>query len=363
MLKPFAVENLRVGMKVGRDVTDMDSGMLIAAGTVLDQGQIDILRERSVYVVYVREEEKTDRIPGRESLLDAGYVGTYQLAYSRIRKLLNTAAVTGVLDEGLLIDLEDTVMKNMSDGARAVSQIHNMERAGEYLYHHSLHVAILAALMGAWLDWKPRERRELVGGALLHDLGKLKIDAEILNKKGSLTPDEFAVVKQHPDFGIDMLDWDGMRERRHDGIRNCILQHHERCDGSGYPYGCRKDSISSYGRVMAILDIYDAMASDRVFVNRHSPFDIFKVMFEDMTMGKLDPEYTVAFMRQICRDMIGNWVLLSNGVKGRIVYIAESRVTSLPLIQTVKNEFIDLNARTDLRIESILTAREAESED
>lgn len=362
MLKPYAVENLRVGMKVGRDVTDLDCGMLIASGTVLDQSQIDILQERSVFVVYIKEEEKLADIPGRESLLDEGYVGTYQMAYSRIRKLLNSAYATGKLDEDLLIDLEDTVMKNMSDGAMAVSQIHNMERVGEYIYHHSLHVAILAALMGEWLDWKPRERRELVGGALLHDLGKLKVEAEILNKKGSLTPEEYDIVKQHPDLGMDMLDWDGMRDRRHQGIRDCILQHHERCDGSGYPYGCRRENISPYGRVMAVLDIYDAMASDRVFVNRHSPFDIFKVMFEDMSLGKLDPEYTVAFMRQVCRDMIGNWVLLSNGVKGRIVYIAESRVTSLPLIQTVMNEFIDLNVRTDLHIESILTAKEAGAE-
>ena len=358
MLQPYAVENLRVGMKVGREVSDMD-GMLLSAGTILDQKMIDVLSERMVFLVYIDESGPAVEIPGKEHLVDNDYADTYKLAYSRIRKLLNSTAETGELDEKLLISIEDTVMKRMANGARAVTQIHNMERSGEYLYHHSLHVAILAALMGEWLGWKAAQKRELVGGALLHDLGKLRIDPALLNKKEPLSDEEFRLIKQHPEFGVEMIDWDGLGNKFvHKGLMGCILEHHERCNGSGYPQGLRHNEISPFGRVLGILDIYDAMASDRVFAHRHSPFEVFKILEDDMSTGKLDPEYTVIFMRQICRDMIGNWVELSNGDKGRIVYIAESRVTSLPLVQTIKDEFIDLNARTDLHIVSILTANE-----
>ena len=174
-----------------------------------------------------------------------------------------------------------------------------------------------------------------------------------------ITEEEFATVRRHPAYGFEMMRQSAAEV--HEGIKKGIMQHHERCDGSGYPEGLRRGEISPYGRLIAILDIYDAMAADRVYARRRSPFDIFKVLTEDMTAGRLDPEYTVYFMRQVCRSLIGNWVLLSNGDRGRIVYIAESRVTALPMVQTVHDEFIDLEQRKDIRVEALLTAQEAES--
>jgi HD-GYP domain-containing protein (c-di-GMP phosphodiesterase class II) len=73
-------------------------------------------------------------------------------------------------------------------------------------------------------------------------------------------------------------------------IMQGVLQHHERCDGSGYPSGLKGDKISKFGKILAILDIYDAMASDRVFAKRKSPFDVFSTLYDDILDGKLDTE-------------------------------------------------------------------------
>jgi putative nucleotidyltransferase with HDIG domain len=245
-----------------------------------------------------------------------------------------------------------------ADGAKAISQIHNMERAGAYLFHHSLHVGILAALMGSWLEWDQDRREELTLAGLLHDVGKLSIDRALLDKTDPLTAEEFAYIKRHTEFGIAMLKNAG--ENRQE-VLNGAAQHHERCDGSGYPQGLEGEQISVIGRIIAFLDIYDAMASDRAFVPRYSPFDAFEAMADDTLSGKLDPVYTVQFMRQTCRALIGTWVELSNGVRGRIVYIPESRIVAKPMIHTVHDEFIDLEVHTDLKVKAILTAAELDA--
>ena len=101
------------------------------------------------------------------------------------------------------------------------------------------------------------------------------------------------------------------------------------------------------------------MAADRSYARRHSPFDIFQILMDDILAGRLDTRYGIPFIRNLCRDLNGSWVKLTTGEKGRIVYIDESRVSSLPIVQTTKNKFYDLNKEKDVHIEQILTAEEA----
>ena len=141
-------------------------------------------------------------------------------------------------------------------------------------------------------------------------------------------------------------------------ILSGVLHHHERCDGSGYPNRLRGDQISDFGKIIGILDIYDAMAANRSYAKRNSPFDIFKVLYDDVLGGKLDTRFGILFMRNFRRALNGNWVGLNDGRRAKIVYIDEARVTDQPVVQTLKNEFIDLNRKPDLKVEALLTAQE-----
>ena len=359
MVQAYAIENLRAGMRVGRDVLSENGEVLLSKGQILTRESICSLLERPIYSIYVDEDAEVVDIPGKEHLLDAGYVACYERAHERVKRLLLNLAAEGRLDRGLLdVIVADINHDLAADGAKAISQIHNMERAGAYLFHHSLHVGILAALMGSWLEWDQDRREKLTLAGLLHDVGKLSIDRALLDKTDPLTAEEFAYIKRHTEFGIAMLKNAG--ENRQE-VLNGAAQHHERCDGSGYPQGLEGEQISVIGRIIAFLDIYDAMASDRAFVPRYSPFDAFEAMADDTLSGKLDPVYTVQFMRQTCRALIGTWVELSNGVRGRIVYIPESRIVAKPMIHTVQDEFIDLEVHTDLKVKAILTAAELEA--
>ncbi|MBR1859505.1 MAG: HD domain-containing protein [Selenomonadaceae bacterium] len=359
MLRAQSVDTLRTGMKVGRNVLDLDGKLLIKSGTVLTMDQIKTLTGKNVFSVYidVPEEEIHTDVIGHEYLLDGDYVERYKKTYSRVQNIYYKLGRENTLD---MNDLEEVISKDnineLCDGATAVSQIHNMTRDGDYVIHHATNVGILAGLMAKWMHASWDKTRELVMAGLLSEVGKMKVPREILEKTGKLDKEELDKVKRHVDYGYDMLKLSAIKQ--HKDVLLAILQHHERCDGSGYPNRLKADAICNYAKIVAILDIYDAMAANRSYAKRNSPFDVFKILYEDVLNGKLDTKYSILFISKLCHSLNGNWVGLSDGQRAKIVYIDESRVTSLPIVQTIKNEFIDLNKRHDIKIEALLTANE-----
>lgn len=357
MLKVYAVENLRSGLVVGRDIMEENGNVLISTGTVLTKEMIYGLLDRPIFSVYIEEKEPSAAIVGQEHLLDDEYISCYNDAYAKLEKIFQKLAEKGQFDAAELQDLMDE--KNfmvLSDGAKAVSQIHNMEYKEPYLIHHCLHVGILAGLMAKWLGFSILDQYNLVIAGLFLDIGKLRVPLEVLDKNGKLTDEEFELVKKHAQFGHDMISMTTLNANQ--DIMKGVLQHHERCDGSGYPRQLTAENISSFGKILAILDMYDAMASDRVFAKRRSPFDVFATLYDDILDGKLDTEYGVQFIKHLCHSLNGNWVGLSNGEKARIVYLDESRIRSLPVVQTLGGEFIDLGKNRDIKVTCILTANE-----
>lgn len=296
--------------------------------------------------------------PNKERLLDPYYVALYDNVMKMLGKLLSPQSVSKGLDLdaiGLLI--ADRQLEQLCDGARAVAQIHNMNREGSYLLHHSLHVAILAGLMGRWLHW-PREYRErLVLAGLLHDVGKLKISDDIMNKPGKLTSAEMDIVRRHSAYSAEILAKCGLSGEA--DIMAGVLQHHERGDGSGYPSGIKKEVISPFGKILAILDIYDAMAANRAYAHKVSPFEIFDRLNSDMMEDKIDAEYGVLFVKKICHALTGSWLRLTNGEKAKIVYIDQSRTNSLPIVETPEGKFYDLAHDGRVKIVELLTLSEA----
>ena len=296
--------------------------------------------------------------PNREHLLDPYYVALYDNVMEILIKLLDPRNINRGLDLDAIGQLiADRQLEQLCDGARAVTQIHNMNREGSYLLHHSLHVAILAGLMGRWLHW-PRDYRErLVLAGLLHDVGKLKISDDILNKPGKLTTAEMDIVRRHSAYSAEILAKCGLSGEA--DIMAGVLQHHERGDGSGYPSGIKKDIISPFGKILAILDIYDAMAANRSYAHKVSPFEIFDRLNADMMEDKIDAEYGVLFVKKVCHALTGSWLRLTSGEKAKIVYIDQSRTNSLPIVETTEGKFYDLAHDGRVKIVELLTLSEA----
>ena len=163
-------------------------------------------------------------------------------------------------------------------------------------------------------------------------------------------------MQRHVELGYEIVRASALGEN--EDIANAVLQHHERNDGTGYPNGISKEQISEFARILALLDMYDAMGSNRVYAKKKSPFEVFDIMSNDITNGKLDTDFGFQFIRRVCHSLHGNWVQLSNGEKAKIVYMDESRLFSLPVVQTMEGEFIDLNRQADIKINHLLTSTE-----
>jgi metal dependent phosphohydrolase len=188
---------------------------------------------------------------------------------------------------------------------------------------------------------------------LFHSIGKLYMPADILDKPGKLTDQEQLTIHQYPEKGYEILCQSGLQGETEivDGIR----QHHERGDGSGYPHKRKMDKIGIFGRIIGILDVYDAMTANRVYAKRKSPFEAFDALLADMMAGKLDATYGVLFVKKVCQALIGSWVRLSNGKKAKIIYIDQSRTSALPIVETEDGNFWDIATKQGVSITCLLT--------
>jgi HD-GYP domain-containing protein (c-di-GMP phosphodiesterase class II) len=186
-------------------------------------------------------------------------------------------------------NMVDYVLK---DG-RASFSLLKIAKHEYYTYAHSVNVAAIGTLFAKNLGLGENVLRQLCMGTLLHDLGKTKINPAILNKNGSLTEEEFEEVKGHPESGVKILKEMGS------GFKDeyiIMLQHHENCDGTGYPYGLKKDEIHSAGRIARIIDIYDALTTKRPYSYAQTPYDAVKTI-KDMMLDVVDRALFKQFIR------------------------------------------------------------------
>ena len=173
---------------------------------------------------------------------------------------------------------------------------------------------------------------DIVKAGLLHDIGKLKIEKSILNKKDKLTELEFMLIKRHCSLGHEMLaDTDVIDAN----IKEAILFHHERIDGSGYPTGATGEHISEYAKIIAIADVYDAMTTDRAYKKKVTPFQAFH-MFVTEGAGIFEASIVKIFLLNLSSHLVGTTVLLDNGMTGEVVYISPGEMDK-PIVRIMSS--------------------------
>ena len=181
-----------------------------------------------------------------------------------------------------------------------------------YLIRHSISVATLLVIFAKHLGLDVKTLKELATGGLIHDVGKTKVDDSILNKPGKLSGSEFEVIKGHQIHAIDIIDHVSDIGQI---SKDVCLMHHEKLDGSGYPKGLTAESINLYGRMISIVDIYDALVSERVYKEGMSTQEAFKVLTE-LSGDKLDPYLVHQFINCIGIYPPGTVIELTDGRAG-----------------------------------------------
>ena len=225
--------------------------------------------------------------------------------------------------------LVDTISSN-PDACLWVSRLKQHDR---YTYQHSLGAAILAVSVGRQMGLQRHDLRSLAMGCMLMDIGKLRLDPELLQSESDLNDEEMAEVASHVEHGLEILDECGVINQ---DVIDIVAHHHERYDGSGYPEGLYGSNIPPFARVAAIVDTYDAITSDRHYAAAMSPTDAIKTLYSARDED-FQAELVEAFIQAVGIYPAGTLVELTTGEVG--VVVAEYRTRRLrPKILLLLNE-------------------------
>lgn len=220
----------------------------------------------------------------------------------------------------------------------------------KYLYHHSIAVGLLSALLAKKMNYLEHEWIQIGLAGVLSDVGMSKVDPSILLKSNGLTSWEVEEVNAHPLYSYRLIEESPLLTK---ASKIAILQHHERRNGSGYPLGLTDNTIQPYAQIIAVCDIYHAMVCNRHFQGGISPFLALEQLGSDR-FTSLDPNVVQTFLTSIASFSIGMKVKLSNGLEGEIVFIEENNPTK-PMVRLMKdNTIITLEDEHGLYIQDIL---------
>ena len=227
-------------------------------------------------------------------------------------KLINQTFEGKVIDVADIDNWADDLIESVltdSDALQCVSALRNKDK---YLLEHSVNVACLLVSFGQHLKLPKETLKHMAIGGIINDVGKIKVDDEVLHKPARLTPEEFEHMKLHQVYAKQIItNVKGLS----DISRDVCLMHHEKLDGKGYPSGLAGEQIPIHGRMSCIVDIYDALTSDRCYKKGMSSAEAFKILLS-LTPHHLDKDLVYKFINCIGIYPVGSIVELSDGRVG-----------------------------------------------
>ncbi len=299
---------IRTGTKIGCDLfvsVKRNAGykfVLYCRGDVVfEEVKRKALKAEKIRILYIKKDNQKEFYEYIENNFQEIITNTNISHDEKTRFVYNTATnvVKNLFDDPRSGNIKRTksfafnLASYIIDDSKAAESLVQIAIHEYYTYTHSVNVAAVGTLFGKYLGLGDKELRLICSGILLHDIGKTRVSTDIINKKGKLTKEEFEEVKKHPELGVEVLEEAGITV---DEIRLIILQHHEDYDGGGYPYGLKKDEINLYGKIVRIIDVYDAITTNRSYAGAKRPFSALKEMQEKMSHC-FDTELFLAFIR------------------------------------------------------------------
>lgn len=258
---------------------------------------------------------------------------TSMFAEVRMGKALEIAEATELVDE---------INQSMERNPNALLSLARLKTANEYTYLHSVAVCMLMVALGRQMGLQGDQLRQAGVAGLLHDVGKMAIPNEVLEKPGKLTDEEFAIMRNHPRRGWEILK--SCYQVKESALDVC-LHHHERMDGQGYPEKLSGDQLTLFARMGAVCDVYDAISSERCYKKAWSPSESIHKM-ASWKDGHFDEKVFHAFVKTIGIYPNGTLVKLKSGRLGVIIEQSKKSLTA-PIIKV----FFSTRANAHIPIE------------
>lgn len=239
----------------------------------------------------------------------------YQAAREQSLRILQAVRLGQALDVATVKEVVKGCVESILRNPAAMLWLARIKHKDEYTSEHSLRVAILSIALGRELGLLPLQLEQIGVCGMLHDVGKIKVPEEILNKPGALTPEELLIMQSHATEGRKLLL---SNQQVTAATVDVAYSHHERLDGRGYPRGLDAARIPYFAKIVAVVDSYDAINSDRVYSKGKSSLESLRILF-DARDSHFDADVVKAFIHLIGIYPPGEIVEFSNGEVGIII--------------------------------------------
>ncbi|MDR0220656.1 MAG: HD-GYP domain-containing protein [Lachnospiraceae bacterium] len=344
-------------MVIAEDVYTYNNQLIFPKGLILTDKAITRMEFYSIMYVRVEDDLAT---PGIEEMPPSyaerlrktpefqEFQAEFEKDIENFKTVLNDVIEKGgPLDKDKLLKNTIDLISNSESYVSVFDMLHSMRQYDDSTYVHCVNVGLICNVFARWLRMSEEEVATATLCGILHDIGKLMIPDEIIRKPGKLTSQEYKIIKKHCQEGYKILANFDLDKT----VKNASLMHHERCDGSGYPYGLTADRIDPFAKMVAIADVYDAMTSARIYRGSLCPFIVVAV-FESEGLQKYDARFILTFLQNIVNTYLLHRVRLSNGIEGDIVFINREHL-SMPTVKC-GNQYIDLSQHPEIYIESMI---------
>lgn len=325
---------LKPGMILAKDIILYNSSnfnsLLLTKGQVLNNTFINRINYHGIEGAYIESEAFADIEVDSyiNDALKAKSLKTVKDVYYELKMSSGKVHTTAIRQLSGIVNSLITEIMYKDDLTYNLVDFKNYDN---YTYQHCLNVATLAISTGISLGLGEGMLHDLGMAGLLHDIGKMMIPLEILNKPGKLTDEEFEIIKTHPVNAVALL-----KDLVPFSVLTGIQSHHEKLDGTGYPYGIAGNNIHYYGRVLAVCDVYDALTSDRSYRMTSFPSEVIEYVM-GCADKHFDYEILKSFLKVIVAYPIGTFVRLSDK---RIAVVVKNNSENImrPVVRVVNND-------------------------
>ena len=335
----ISLKDIKEGMIIAEPISStVDSGanmVIVNEGVVVTKRIISHLVRHRVRQLAVRlqEGQTLDTKPGQNPVAKVGAEPVIasvinddlrEEAISNIRSLfteisndkgdhvnMTTAYQTVKEFENIVNQLVAAVSSN----PKGLVHVNDLKKYDEYTYHHSLSVAVLSIATGQELGLDFKQLFRLSQCAILHDIGKLSIPLEIINKPGKLNEEEYKIVKSHPIRGASSLKTKAFGNTE---MWSSVMFHHEKINGTGYPRKLAQNEIPLFSRIITVCDVYDAVTSHRPYRKPMTPSNAYELVMSGVGTS-FEYDIVKSFAKKLELYPINSIVVLSDGRRGIVV--------------------------------------------
>lgn len=352
-MRLVSIHNCSEGMVLAKPIYDNRNLLLLGESKILTKAYKQKLIKTGISHIYIQSDITADI-----SLKDDISLQVRNNATLKIESLLKSVATSNhkskAVTHGALVKEFKTVFEQLMNELKNTQQLMNLlthlQVKDEYVFEHSLNVTLYTIAIAKKLHFKEKDLYTIGLGAMLHDVGKLFVPKEILDKPGKLSNEEFREIQRHTEHGFELL-------RKEIDIpllaAHCAFQHHEKLDGTGYPRGLKGENIHYYAKVLAVADVFDALTSHRCYRKAMLPHEAMEILMAG-THTHFDPKVLAAFKESIALYPIGITVKLNTGETG-IVVNYNNHLPQRPVIRIFKDannhklsSYYDLDLATHL---------------